>query len=105
VDDLQKLDLYGDLTAMPKGTDSDQDQGSEIPVPSESNALGKEISKKELGRLRSKQAVLAKLQASAGGATDMPGDEGDEPQTKKTRSEIGNDGNEGNDVVMIGAQS
>jgi hypothetical protein len=94
---------------MPKGTESDQDQGLEIPVPSESTTSGKEISKKELGRLRSKQAVLAKLQASAGDATDIPGSERDdtkEPQTKKTRSKRGNPGNnsnEGNDMVMIGA--
>jgi tRNA (guanine-N(7)-)-methyltransferase subunit TRM82 len=104
-DDLRKLDLYGDLIAMPKGTEAEQDQGLEIPLPSEST-IGKQISKKELGRLRSKQAVLAKLQASVEGTTDMPGSEGDdtrEPKTKKTKSDE-DDSSEGVnvDVSMAG---
>jgi hypothetical protein len=95
---------------MPKGaeTETEQDQGSEIPLPSESTTMGKQISKKELGRLRSKQAVLAKLQASTEGMTDMPGSEGDdteEPQTKKTRPDQGtteDDSSEGVDMSMAG---
>lgn len=66
---------------MPKGTEPEQDQAPETPLPSENS--GKQISKKELGRLRSKQAVLAKLQANEG-------DDTKEPQTKKTKSEQGN---------------
>ena len=70
---------------MPKGTEPEQDQGPEIPLPSESSGNLKQISKKELGRLRSKQAVLTKLQASAEGIPDSEGDDTKEPQTKKTR--------------------
>lgn len=87
-DDLRKLDLYGDLVSMPKGTEAEQEL--EILSPSESAAMGKQISKKELGRLRSKQAVLAKLQSNVEGVTDIPRSEGDdtkEPQTKKTKSD------------------
>lgn len=75
---------------MPKGFELEQDQGSEIPFVSESTSSGKQISKKELGRLRSKQA-LAQLQASAEGTTEISesgGDEIKEPQTKKMKPDI-----------------
>jgi tRNA (guanine-N(7)-)-methyltransferase subunit TRM82 len=108
-DDLRKLDIYGDLVVMPKGTEVGQDQELEVPLPSESSSSGKQLSKRELGRLRSKQAVLAKLQASVEDMTDIPDSEGDdtrEPQPKKTRSDSEQDNladessNHGVDVSM-----
>ena len=46
-EDLKKLDLYSDLVSMPKYT-------AAADEPS-----GATLSKKELGRMKSKQAVLA----------------------------------------------
>jgi len=99
-DDLRKLDIYGDLVSMPKGTETEQDHGSENPLPSEGTTMGKQVSKKELGRLRSKQAVLAKIQASGEDMNNISRNDTEEPQTKKTRSEQGNGSSEGIDVVM-----
>lgn len=52
---------------------------------------GKEgVSKKVLGRLKSKQAVQAKLQAGGAGAGE--GEDGEEaPESKRARSEVGED--------------
>lgn len=88
---------------MPKNTDVEQDQGSEGPFAEENASSGKQVSKKELGRLKSKQAVLAKVQAGGtGGGGPGPGDEEiEEPESKKSRSERGDDTTEdGQDVQM-----
>lgn len=88
---------------MPKNTDAEE-QGSEVPAATEES--GKQVSKKELGRLKSKQAVLAKVQAGAGGSgahTNVE-EEVEEPESKKSRSDAGEDtktGEESNvDVQM-----
>jgi len=72
--DLKKLDLYSDLTSMPKytadpenvtaeGPDVSMLTGDEVQLSTRSTAAAatttKELSKKELGRMKSKQAVLA----------------------------------------------
>lgn len=110
-DDLQKLDLYGDLTSMPKGSDVGQDPGSRHL---DENPIGKQVSKKELGRLKSKQAVLEKVQAIGGGVANFESREEDddrlgeaerEPEAKKTKAEQSRavDGIEGDaDVIMSG---
>ncbi|KAF9461233.1 WD40-repeat-containing domain protein [Collybia nuda] len=102
--ELKKLDIYGDLTTMPKNTDTEQDQGSEAPDAGENTtgAGGKQVSKKELGRLKSKQAVLAKVQAGGSGSTGTKDDEPEiqEPESKKSKSDHGNDLTQIQDVSM-----
>jgi tRNA (guanine-N(7)-)-methyltransferase subunit TRM82 len=98
VNDLEKLDIYGDLTAMPKNTDAEQDQASGVLIADENAPGGKQVSKKELGRLKSKQAVLAKVQAGGGNVGD---EEMQKPEPKKSKSERGDDVPEsGQDVQM-----
>ena len=48
MEDLKKLDLYSDLVSMPKYNAAEASEGS-----------SKRLSKKEMGRMKSKQAVLA----------------------------------------------
>lgn len=64
-EDFKKLDLYNNLTSMPKYiTDAENvtAEGPEISTMTSdattSTAAVKELSKKELGRMKSKQAVL-----------------------------------------------
>lgn len=89
---------------MPKNTDAEQDQGSEAPVAEENVSSGKQVSKKELGRLKSKQAVLAKVQGGGSGGGNAGDEEVEEPESKKSRSERGDDTIEdGQDVQMAEA--
>ncbi|KAF5383622.1 hypothetical protein D9615_003555 [Tricholomella constricta] len=96
-DDLKELDLYGDLAAMPKNTEVDDDQEGETSTPADAE---KTTNKKVLGRLKNKQAVFEKAQAmaSASASTPMAEDGVKEPETKKTKSEIGDDSQQ--DVVI-----
>ncbi|KAF9563906.1 WD40 repeat-like protein [Agrocybe pediades] len=115
-EELKKLDVYGDLVAMPKyAADAD---GEALPVenllpgslpigaPELSSsetaklaaaAKGKvELSKKELGRMKTKQAVLAKAQEQGLGINSpRETEDGEERETKKMKQD--------GDVEMEGA--
>jgi len=93
-DDIKRLDLYGDLIAMPKSNEADHDQEGDVPTPAEAPA-----SKKTLGRLKNKQAVLEKVQAMASVSTPAADDELKEPNAKKTRSEHGDESRENVDMA------
>ncbi|RDB23684.1 tRNA (guanine-N(7)-)-methyltransferase non-catalytic subunit TRM82 [Hypsizygus marmoreus] len=103
-EDLKRLDLYGDLTSMPKNTsEGDQDQGGDTPLPSEGTPPEKPVNKKVLGRLKNKRAVLDKVQEIAEQRTSTPTgeDEARESDTKKAKSEHGDEpGHNTQDVVM-----
>ncbi|KAJ7252517.1 WD40 repeat-like protein [Mycena rebaudengoi] len=87
--DLKALDLYLALTALPKNNEVEHDpMDREAVVNPEDGESMKEISRKELGRLKSKKAVLAKVQAT------QP--ESEERSTKRAKSEH----DESTDVVM-----
>ncbi|KAG5650540.1 hypothetical protein H0H81_011869 [Sphagnurus paluster] len=91
-ENIKELDLYGDLAAMPKNTEAENDQDGETPTPADAE---KTTNKKVLGRLKNKQAVLEKAQAIAS-ASVLGDSEGiKEPDAKKTKSEHGSE-----DVVM-----
>jgi len=96
-DDIKKLDLYGDLISMPKNTEADPDQEGDVSIPAEAE---KHASKKTLGRLKNKKAVLDKVQAMASASTAGADDEMREPDVKKTKSERGDESRQ--DVVMAG---
>ncbi|KAF8909289.1 WD40-repeat-containing domain protein [Gymnopilus junonius] len=119
-EEIKKLDLYGDLTAMPKyssdadGAPSDHPKLLPIGAPELSasetvkSTKGKgkvELSKKELGRIKGKQAVLAKAQEKVSKA----GEGSEEPEAKRARSESTGEGGEpsqqaeGEDITMSGA--
>jgi len=110
-EELKKLDIYSDLVAMPKYT-ADAD-GDVVPIESvlpagtypigapelsssetAKAAKGKgELSKKELGRIKTKQAVLAKAQEQ--GVGKRSGEESEEREAKKIKQD--------EDVEMMGA--
>jgi tRNA (guanine-N(7)-)-methyltransferase subunit TRM82 len=116
---LRTLDLYSDLMTLPKyvADDAEANDGMPIGAPelssSEIAKKGKgesELSKKELGRLKLKQAVMAKAneKEKTRKADDLDIDE--EPETKKSRSEVSrqkaNSINEhGADVDMVGGSN
>ncbi|KAF8216772.1 WD40-repeat-containing domain protein [Mycena galopus ATCC 62051] len=92
--EVKALELYLPLSALPKNNEAEHDPMDREPL--ESLGDEKEISKKELGRLKSKQAV-AKVQST------RPAGEGEleEPSTKKAKSEHDDTGAEGSgDVDM-----
>ena len=65
-DDLKTLDLYSDLASMPKNVDPEHDPLIRDTL-SEAAAIdpetdGKGLTQRELGRLRKKKALLAKIQ-------------------------------------------
>ncbi|TFK39886.1 WD40-repeat-containing domain protein [Crucibulum laeve] len=98
-EELKKLDLYGDLTSMPKYSDSEAAEATpEVAAGGE-----KAKSKKELGRLKNKTKVLAKMAVSAATGDARAGeDELEEPETKRTKSEHGDEAEvkKNEDVVM-----
>ena len=118
-EDLKKLDLYSYLVSLPKYVDDDVETNDDIrqdmPIGApdlsssemaKSRGKGKvELSKKELGRLKLKQAVMAKANEKTRKADDSDVDE--ELKTKKPRSETS--GHEADcvkdDVVMVTSDS
>ncbi|KAF8817442.1 hypothetical protein BYT27DRAFT_7227146 [Phlegmacium glaucopus] len=92
-EDLKKLDLYSDLTLMPKYTADPENVTAEGPdvsmIASDQvqtfATSAKELSKKELGRMKSKQAVLA---VKAKKQQRECGPDVEEPETKRARSAI-----------------
>ncbi|KAJ7696446.1 WD40-repeat-containing domain protein [Mycena rosella] len=85
---LRTLDLYQALSALPKNNDAEHDPMDRAPLESASDA-GRELSLKELGRLKSKTAVAKKAQLA------RPAEEEEEREAKRARSEP-------DDVVMDG---
>ncbi|KJA28088.1 hypothetical protein HYPSUDRAFT_129664 [Hypholoma sublateritium FD-334 SS-4] len=97
---LKKIDLYSDLVSLPKYADPDVEENNEgAPMPigapeisssETAKAKGKakaELSKKEIGRIKTKQAVLAKAMEVDGGKLGAEGAEEDGPAGKKARAE------------------
>ncbi|OBZ66832.1 tRNA (guanine-N(7)-)-methyltransferase non-catalytic subunit TRM82 [Grifola frondosa] len=92
--DLKVLDIYSALSSMPKNVDSEhdalvRDTLSDIAAESEE---GKELTQRELARLRKKKALLAKIQEQAREETAEKGrdNDADERESKKARSESEN---------------
>ncbi|KAF8659894.1 hypothetical protein AX16_001778 [Volvariella volvacea WC 439] len=90
-DELEKLDLYSNLISMPKHSDLESNPMdrdiSEVHPDEQSTsggAEGKQRSKKEIGRLKSKRAVAQALAGASRGAAQA-GD--DVPEAKRTKSE------------------
>jgi hypothetical protein len=94
--ELKALDLYLPLSALPKNNESEHDPMDREAL--ENPGDGKELSMKELGRLKSKKAV-AKVQ-STGPAGEGEEEELEERRTKRAKSEHDDAG--GEDVVMGG---
>ncbi|KAJ7231880.1 WD40-repeat-containing domain protein [Mycena haematopus] len=92
--ELKSLELYLPLSALPKNNDAEHDPMDREPFESPSD--GKEISRKELGRLKSKKAV-AKVQSTRPAGEE----ELEERNSKRAKSEHDDAGDEGSrDVVM-----
>ncbi|KAI0709668.1 WD40-repeat-containing domain protein [Cerioporus squamosus] len=96
-DDLKKLDLYSDLASMPKNVDPEHDPLIRDSL-SEAAAIdpetdGKGLTQRELGRLRKKKALLAKIQEKEQqkekrGVSEVAESEAGR-EVKRTRSESG----------------
>jgi len=104
-DNLKKLDLYSGLTSMPKYTEVDNDSGGEeVEGDIIDSGKGKAKddapkSKKELGRLKSQQAVARVLEQAVGGSEAKPEDDNadiDASKRKRMKSDAKDDG----DMVM-----
>jgi len=116
-EDLKKLDLYDDLTSMPKYTADPESitcQGPESMITGDQvqpSTVTKELSKKELGRMKSKQAVLAAKakeqqqpemsEDRAGNGASGANDDVDieEPETKRARSMVDDEKGEMEDML------
>ncbi|KAI0076611.1 WD40 repeat-like protein [Panus rudis PR-1116 ss-1] len=103
--DLKTLDLYGHLASMPKAVDPEhdpmiKDDLSEL-ASTEAGKEGKALTQRELGRLKNKKALLAKIQekqkkqggdAVAGGQAEVEAEaegegEGEEREVKKPKAD------------------
>ncbi|KAF8159551.1 WD40-repeat-containing domain protein [Crassisporium funariophilum] len=112
-EDLKALDLYIDLTSMPKyHTETDPDLLPTLPthtstLTDEQQPPKAELSKKVLGRMKSKKAVMAVVQqqqlmdAGAGNEAVLE-EEDEEPGMKRAREDAGEV--VGEDVVMASAE-
>jgi hypothetical protein len=89
------LDLYGALEAMPKHRDVEHNAMDRDIDGSLDSGAG--VSKKELGRLKSRKALLDKI-SSVGDVEGMGDDYLEEHDAKRARNNSGN-GNSKADVV------
>ncbi|KIL69353.1 hypothetical protein M378DRAFT_184523 [Amanita muscaria Koide BX008] len=100
VAELKKLNLYTDLTWLPKHnegidpetSDKPERATSEMRAPTEADMDGdqeKQMTKRELARLKNKKKVLAKAQEAANKDVGVVEEDGgdDEPVPKKNKSE------------------
>ncbi|TBU30168.1 WD40 repeat-like protein [Dichomitus squalens] len=94
-EELKKLDLYSDLSSLPKNVDPDhdaliRDTLSEAAAFDPDAADAKKLTLRELGRLKKKKALLAKIQEREEGAkrASREGSEAvSEREVKRARSE------------------
>jgi tRNA (guanine-N(7)-)-methyltransferase subunit TRM82 len=95
-DQLDALDLYGQLTSLPKHVDATRDpMRQDIEEKAELAAEGViEMTPRELGRLRHKKALAAKTNKKAGNVAE---EEDQAPDSKKVKSD---DGYNGEDTTM-----
>ncbi|KAI0675915.1 WD40-repeat-containing domain protein [Trametes maxima] len=96
--ELKTLDLYSALSSLPKNVDPEhdpliRDTLSEAAVAISADVEGKQLTQRELGRLKKKKALLAKIQAqeqqnqpSREGSTATDGEETGR-EVKRARSE------------------
>ena len=100
-DDIKNLDLYADLTNMPKSSaEAEQEHEGESLPPAETEKME---NKKILGRMKNKQAVQERLQRAnvvTGAMTPSANGEDDvqERDTKKTKA-LHEKNDDGHDVV------
>ncbi|OSD04707.1 WD40 repeat-like protein [Trametes coccinea BRFM310] len=95
--ELKTLDLYSPLVSLPKNVDPEhdpliRDTLSEVAAVASIDGEGKQLTQRELGRLKKKKALLAKIQEqeqqkqrSREGTTEVEADSGRE--VKRARSE------------------
>ncbi|KAJ7509880.1 WD40 repeat-like protein [Mycena galericulata] len=97
--ELKTLDLYLALSALPKNKDAEHDPMDREPLETASETTPGQISRKELGRLKSKKAV-AKAQGTRPADGAAEGEE--ERSPKRARSEHDKDDGGADGIVMDG---
>jgi tRNA (guanine-N(7)-)-methyltransferase subunit TRM82 len=65
VDEAKNIDLYSALTALPKNLEAEHNAMDEEPLSEIASEKLAQLSNKELGRLKSKKAMLARAAALA----------------------------------------
>lgn len=85
-DQLKRLDLYADLSWLPKNIDLSRDpMRDDIPADAEPGTA-EELSIRQRGRLRHKKALIARLQMGGSGPA-TPSSPGEEPEPKKVKQD------------------
>ena len=91
---MKTLDVYGALAALPKNVDPEHDALIRDSLAEAAAAAVDEaqLTPRELGRLRKKKALLAKIQEKeqlkrAGSEAGVDADAEGQPEVKKTKSE------------------
>lgn len=95
-DQYKRLDLYSDLSWMPKNIDLARDPMKDDILADAETITPNDLSIRQQGRLRHKKALLAKLQKGESGSDD-PAAPDDEPEPKKVRQGHAGDGDMMND--------
>ena len=103
--DLKTLDLYAPLSSLPKNVDPEHDAliRDSLAEAAAADVDEAQLTQRELGRLRKKKALLAKIQEKeqlkrVGSEAGVDADAEGQPEVKRTRSEGGVDA--GADVEM-----
>jgi len=96
-DQRKRLDLYADLSWLPKNIDLSRDpMRDDILAETESGAT-EELSIRQQGRLRHKKALIAKLQKGEPGPVESVALPDEEPEPKKIRQDRSADGDKMNE--------
>ncbi|KAI0793716.1 WD40-repeat-containing domain protein [Fomes fomentarius] len=106
-EELKTLDLYSDLSSMPKNVDPEHDPLIRDTLSEaaafDPEAEGKQLTQRELGRLKKKKALLAKIQEreqqKRGASEGIEAEAGREMKRTKSESEHNDEG--GGDVKDV----
>ncbi|KAI9062584.1 hypothetical protein FKP32DRAFT_1573444 [Trametes sanguinea] len=102
--ELKTLDLYSPLVSLPKNVDPEhdpliRDTLSEVAAAASIDGEGKQLTQRELGRLKKKKALLAKIQeqeqqkqSSREGTTEAEAEAESGREVKRARSESATEG-------------
>lgn len=93
-DERKRLDLYADLSWLPKNVDLSRDPMRDDILAGAEYETTEELSIRQQGRLKHKKALIAKLQKgqSGPGTPATPSTPGEEPEPKKVRQDYPVDG-------------
>lgn len=88
-DELKRLDLYANLSWLPKNTDLARDPMRDDILADAESGTPEELSVRQQGRLKHKKALITKLQRGDSGpsASMTPATLSEEPEPKKAKQD------------------